>query len=104
MKLFPIMLFMTFFAAISNELFYRGFVFTRLKRFMDWKRAAAISALMFGIYHFLNAGFSGFFMGVIVSIVSAWLMQKYNNIIAPALFHFLQYIITILVFYYLVIK
>lgn len=102
-KLFPLMLFMTFLAAVSNELFYRGFIFTRLKLFMGWKSAAAISALLFGIYHFLNAGFSGFFMGVTVSIISAWLMQKYNNIIAPALFHFLQYIITILVFYYLII-
>lgn len=102
-KLFPIMLFMTFLAAVSNELFYRGFIFTRLKRFMSWKSAAIISALLFSIYHFLNAGFSGFLMGMLVSIISAWLMQKYNNIIAPALFHFLQYIITILVFYYFII-
>lgn len=102
-KLFPIMLVITFLAAVSNELFYRGFVFTRLKQFVDWKVAATISALLFGVYHYLNVGLSGFIMGVVVSLVSAWLMQKYNNVVAPALFHFLQYLITILVFYYFVL-
>lgn len=34
-KLFPIMFFITFLAAISNELFYRGFLFNRLKQFMS---------------------------------------------------------------------
>lgn len=102
-KLFPIMFFITFLAAISNELFYRGFLFTRLKQFMDWKTAVLVSALLFGVYHYLNVGLSGFIMGVVVSIVSGWLMQRYNNVAAPALFHFLQYIITILVFYYFVL-
>ncbi len=103
LQLVPLMLFMTFLAAFSNELFYRGFLFTGFRQLMDWKLAAAVSALLFGVYHYFNAGVSGFMMGVIVSAVSGALMQKYNNIIAPALFHFLQYIVTILVFYYVVI-
>lgn len=102
-KLFPIMFFITFLAAVSNELFYRGFLFKRLSQFVDWKIAVLIPALMFGVYHYINVGLSGFIMGVVVSIVSGWLMHKYDNIIAPALFHFLQYISTILVFYYFVI-
>ncbi len=102
-KLFPIMFFITFLAAVSNELFYRGFFFTRLKQFVDWKIAVLISALLFGIYHYFNVGLSGFIMGVVVSVVSGWLMQRYNNVVAPALFHFLQYIAAILVFYYFVI-
>lgn len=102
-QLLMLMLFMTFLAAVSNELFYRGFLFTRLRQRMDWKPAALASALLFGIYHYFNAGMSGFVMGVAVSMVSGALMQKYNNIIAPALFHFLQYIATILVFYYIVL-
>jgi len=102
-QIFSLMLFITFLASVSNELFYRGFLFTRLKQFMNWKSAIMISALLFGVYHYFNAGISGFLMGVVVSIVSGTLMQKYNNIIAPALFHFLQYIFTILVFYYFVL-
>lgn len=102
-QLFPIMFFITFLAAISNELFYRGFLFTRLKQFVDWKIAVLISALLFGVYHYLNVGLSGFIMGVVVSVVSGWLMQRYNNVAAPALFHFLQYIATILVFYFFII-
>lgn len=102
-QLLPLMLFMTFLAAVSNELFYRGFLFTRLRQLMDWKLAALTSALLFGVYHYFNAGAGGFIMGVAVSIVSGALMQRYNNIIAPALFHFIQYIATIMVFYYWVL-
>ena len=97
------MFFFAFLGSVSNELFYRGFLFTRLKQFVDWKIAVLVSSIMFGIYHYLNVGFSGFIMGVVVSLISGLLMQKYKNIIAPALFHFIQYIITILVFYYYVL-
>jgi membrane protease YdiL (CAAX protease family) len=101
-QLFPLMFFMAFLAALSNELFYRGFLFTRIKQFVSPPFAILISALLFGAYHYFNAGISGLVMGVVVSIISGALMQKYNNVVAPALFHFLQYIITILVFYHFV--
>ena len=42
-------------------------------------------------------------MGVLVSLVSGWLMQRHNNVVAPVLFHYLQYQAAILVFYFVVL-
>lgn len=38
-----------------------------------------------------------------VPLLSGVTESRYNNVAAPALFHFLQYIATILVFYYFVL-
>ncbi len=102
-RLFPLMLFFTFLAAVGNELFYRGFLFTRIKRHVHWLAASISAAVLFGVYHYFNSGLSGAIMGVVVSLVSAWLMQRHNNITAPVLFHYLQYVASILVFYFFVL-
>ncbi|MBA4376732.1 MAG: hypothetical protein C0401_11245 [Anaerolinea sp.] len=102
-RLFSLMFFFTFLAAVGNELYYRGFLFTRIKQHTHWMVAAFSSAVLFGAYHYFNSGLSGAIMGVLVSLVSGWLMQRHNNIIAPVLFHYLQYIASILVFYFIVL-
>lgn len=102
-RLFPLMLFFTLLAAIGNEFFYRGFLFTRIKRHTHWLAASISAAVLFGVYHYFNSGLSGAIMGVVVSLVSGWLMQRYNNIVAPVLFHYLQYVASILVFYFFVL-
>jgi len=102
-QLFPLMLFFTFLAAVGNEFFYRGFLFTRIKQHTHWLVASFGAAVLFGVYHYFNSGLSGAIMGVLVSLVSGWLMHRYNNIVAPVLFHYLQYIASILVFYFIVL-
>ncbi len=102
-RLFPLMLFFTFLAAVGNELFYRGFLVTRIKQHTHWLAASFSAAILFGVYHYFNSGVSGAIMGVVVSLVSGWLMQRHNNIAAPVLFHYLQYVASILVFYFLVL-
>lgn len=102
-RLFPLMLFFTFLAAVGNELFYRGFLFTRIRLHTHWLTASFSAAVLFGVYHYFNSGVSGAIMGVVVSLVSGWLMQRYNNIVAPVLFHYLQYVASILVFYFIVL-
>ncbi len=101
--LFPLMFILTFLAAAGNELFYRGFLFTRIRLHTHWLAALLVSAALFGLYHYFNSGVSGIIMGVVVSLVSGWLMQRHNNIIAPILFHYLQYQAAILVFYFIVL-
>ena len=103
MLLFPLMFILTFLAAASNELFYRGFLFTRIRQHTHWIVALVASAALFGFYHYFNSGISGAIMGVAVSLVSGWLMQRHNNIIAPILFHYLQYQAAIMVFYFIVL-
>ena len=97
------MLFFTFMAAASNELFYRGFLFTRMRQHTHYLAALLAAAAMFGFYHYFNSGLSGAIMGVVVSLVSGWLMQHHNNIVTPILFHYLQYQAAILVFYFVVL-
>jgi membrane protease YdiL (CAAX protease family) len=97
--LFPLMFGLTFLAAMGNELFYRGFLFTRMRQHTHWLVALLAAAAMFGFYHYFNSGLSGAIMGMVVSLVSGWLMQRHNNIITPILFHYLQYQAAILVFY-----
>ena len=101
--LFPLMFVLTFLAAAGNELFYRGFLFTRMRQHTHWLVALLASAALFGFYHYFNSGLSGAIMGVVVSLVSGWLMQRRNNVVAPVLFHYLQYQAAILVFYFIVL-
>lgn len=89
-----------FLSTVSVELFYRGFWFTILRKYIHWINALLVSALLFSIVHYFAAGLSGAIMALVVSIVAGMLMQKYNNIIAPALFHLLQYLATIAVYLY----
>ena len=101
--LFPLMFVLTFLAAAGNELFYRGFLFTRIRQRAHWLVALLASAALFGFYHYFNSGLSGAIMGVVVSLVSGWLMQRRDNIVGPLLFHYLQYQAAILVFYFIVL-
>jgi len=101
--LFPLMFVLTFLAAAGNEMFYRGFLFTRIRQRTHWLVALLASAALFGFYHYFNSGLSGAIMGVVVSLVSGWLMQHRDNIVAPVLFHYLQYQAAILVFYFIVL-
>lgn len=87
--------------ALAAELFYRGFLFTRIQRATHWIVALAASALLFGGYHYFAAGPVAGVSAAALSLVSGWLMARYGTVIAPVLFHYLQYVAAILVFYFL---
>ncbi|MBU0703300.1 MAG: CPBP family intramembrane metalloprotease, partial [Chloroflexi bacterium] len=53
--LFPLMFILTFLAAAGNELFYRGFLFTRIRQRTHWLVALLASAALFGFYHYFNS-------------------------------------------------
>lgn len=98
---FPRALFVGFLSTVSVELFYRGFWFTQLRKYTHWINALLVSGLLFAMVHYFAAGLSGAIMAMVVSVVAGSLMQKYNNIVAPALFHLLQYLATIVVYLYI---
>lgn len=95
----PIVLVFSFVGPLATELFYRGFIFTALRKHTHWVNALLVSALMFSVAHWFAVGLTGFVMALAVSIVAGWLMQKYNTIAAPVLFHFLQYVVAILLYW-----
>lgn len=59
-----------------EEVIFRGFLFGRMKVYMNWVVALFLSSLLFGIYHGnLVQGVYGFFMGLVFGLVA----HKYQN-------------------------
>ncbi|MBL7805735.1 MAG: CPBP family intramembrane metalloprotease [Saprospiraceae bacterium] len=83
-------------AAISEELFFRGFVFGQLFRFAGWGFLAAglLNALVFGSAHLWQAGDPGSAIGIFAvtalgGLWFAWLYIEWrNNLWMPMAMHF----------------
>ncbi|MBL7827489.1 MAG: CPBP family intramembrane metalloprotease [Saprospiraceae bacterium] len=83
-------------AAVSEELFYRGFVFGQLFRFAGWKflTAGLLNALVFGSAHLYQAGDLGSAIGIfaITALGGLWFAWLYiewgNNLWVPMAMHF----------------
>lgn len=72
-------------APLSEELFFRGFVFGGLSKWGFWP-AAAISALLFALVHFDPGSLIPFFG---IGIAMAWLFWSRGSLWDSVLFHFL---------------
>ncbi len=72
-------------APISEELFFRGFVFAGLSRWGFWP-AAAVSATLFALVHFDPGSVIPFFG---IGVVMAWLFWSRGSLWDSVLFHFL---------------
>ena len=71
-------------APIVEELFFRGFVFAGFRTRYGWKKAAAISAFVFAIFHLqLTFLIPGFILGYIF----AYLYQRSNSIWPGIIMH-----------------
>jgi membrane protease YdiL (CAAX protease family) len=68
-------------APISEEIFFRGFVFGGLRRAMPWVVAAVASALVWGVFHFTGPASWGVVVQLtIFGVVLAWLYQRTGSI------------------------
>jgi membrane protease YdiL (CAAX protease family) len=68
-------------APLSEEIFFRGFVFGGLRRAMPFVAAAAISALVWGIFHFTGPGSWGVVLQLSVfGVALAWLYERTGSI------------------------
>jgi membrane protease YdiL (CAAX protease family) len=83
-------------AAVSEELIYRGFVFGQLFRFAGWGflSAGLLNALVFGSAHLYQAGDFGSALGIFAvtalgGLWFAWLYIEWdNNLYMPMAMHF----------------
>jgi membrane protease YdiL (CAAX protease family) len=74
-------------APVSEELFFRGFMFSGLRRSMSLFPAAAISAVVWGALH-LGAGNIGVAIQLAVfGVILAWLYERSGTLWAPVLAH-----------------
>lgn len=69
-------------APFVEEVFFRGFVFTGLRRRMDWKQAALASAGLFALAHFMPTSILPIFL---LGLIFAYLFQ-FSGSIWPAIF------------------
>lgn len=71
-------------APVVEELIFRGLLYKRLTTFIPAGWAMLLSGLAFGIYHgnFIQGTYA-FVLGVLL----AYVMEKYQKILAPVLFH-----------------
>jgi membrane protease YdiL (CAAX protease family) len=68
-------------AAFAEELFFRGFLFGGLRRSLSWLPAAAISASIWGLFHFTGPGAAGVVVQLaIFGIVLSWVYEKTGSI------------------------
>lgn len=72
-------------APVTEELFFRGFVFAGLLKWGFWP-AAALSALLFSLVHFDPGSVVPFFG---IGIVMAWLFWSRGSLWDSVLFHFM---------------
>lgn len=69
---------------IAEEVFFRGLVYTRLKRGMNPVFAAIISAALFGVGHGGMVWFTSAFLG---GLILAWVFEKTQSLYAPIAIH-----------------
>ena len=68
-------------APISEEIFFRGFIFAGLRRAVPFVVAALISAAIWGIFHYTGADSWGVVVQLAVfGIVLAWLYERTGSI------------------------
>ena len=68
-------------APFSEEIFFRGFMFTGLRRRLPFIVAALISASIWGLFHFTGAGSWGVVLQLSVfGVILAWLYERTGSI------------------------
>ncbi len=75
-------------APITEELFFRGFMFAGLRRRLPFVAAAAISAGLWGFFHFTGPGSWGVVLQLAVfGIALSWLYERTGSIWPPIAIH-----------------
>lgn len=75
-------------APITEELFFRGFMFAGMRRRLPFAAAAAISAALWGLFHYTGAGTWGVVLQLAVfGIALSWLYERTGSIWPPIAIH-----------------
>ena len=75
-------------APITEELFFRGFMFAGLRRALPFAAAAAISAGLWGLFHFTGPGTWGVVLQLAAfGIALSWLYERTGSIWPPIAVH-----------------
>jgi membrane protease YdiL (CAAX protease family) len=87
--------------AISEEIFFRGLIFDKLKLIYSVKNSIIISSILFYLMHLVFGTFLSFLYILPLGIFFGYLRSKYNNLLYPIISHFFY---NLVVFIYPIIK
>lgn len=82
--LLVLMPWLVLFGPISEEIFFRGYVFRRLFSSVSPRAAYLVSALLFAVIHWHPVGFP---MYTVIGLVFCWVYQKTGSLWAPVIGH-----------------
>ena len=75
-------------APITEELFFRGFMFAGMRRRLPFAAAAAISAGLWGLFHYTGAGTWGVVLQLAAfGIALSWLYERTGSVWPPIAIH-----------------
>ena len=78
-------------APLTEELFFRGFMFAGLRRRMPFIAAAVISAGVWGLFHYTGSGTWGVVIQLAAfGVILSWLYQRTGSIWPPVAVHALN--------------
>lgn len=93
LQFMSVFIIMSFVAVASWEIFYRGFLFMKINKYIYWPVAAILVAFINGLGHF-DVGVTGFFHSLVLFSIAGALMYRCKNIAAPFLFHYIHFFVT----------
>ena len=75
-------------APVTEEIFFRGFMFAGLRRGLPFAAAAAVSAGLWGMFHFTGPGTWGVVLQLAVfGVILCWLYERTGSIWPPIAVH-----------------
>ena len=96
-KIFLMSVFIVFVAPFFEEIFFRGFLYPLLRKYMGVAKATILSSVFFGSLHF---NFNAFFSIVCIGIFLAYLYEKTGSLFASIIFHSLNNLVAVLLVLY----
>ncbi|MDP8262185.1 MAG: CPBP family intramembrane metalloprotease [Candidatus Ancaeobacter aquaticus] len=92
-KIIYLVLVATVFAPLYEEIVFRGFIYTVLRKYLGVTQSLCMSAIIFGAIHF---NMSQFIPVMGLGIILAYLYERTGTLIAPIVFHMLNNTVAIL--------
>lgn len=86
--IFPVIL-----APIYEEFFFRGYVYKKLRRKMNWKLALIISSIFFGVIHI---DIYQMIYGSVIGIMLGFLYEKSQSLRLPIIAHMVNNLLSVL--------
>ena len=95
----PLLIIIPLFSSLSEEIFFRGLIFSHLNEKFGWISSAIITSILFSFAHLEYKSLFETIATFIFSIILCYLIKSTKNIISPITAHFMYDFLALLSFY-----